>query len=336
MASSEKDVWDFQAKSGSSGSCRLFLFFLGKVAVPKLSGKAPGSPRRPSSRHPRHSDQQVAQAKGDGPNPVLLFLGLFETIKANLTNTKDFPHRANPQKPCKTSRKHSKDQGNRPEEKDQGNKNAKEKKDREGDGAQSAKICGFLRQSAVPWALQMLEFPGEGLNLRKSAVFCENLGLGSLLARPNLHKRRTEKIEKFKLDFGDSDIRRKSVSLEHPCNGEPRPYVSVHHAHAPAACSATSVFFFALEGVEIGLRHSKCRSLCYLSFSSPSARPDSKHASMQVLGAHNSRLNQEPLPLLRSNCPKKSQSQSLCFQIANSKSQLSPQVPQKNRRKIAE
>ena len=29
----EKDVWDFQAKSGSSGSCRLFLHFLGKIAV---------------------------------------------------------------------------------------------------------------------------------------------------------------------------------------------------------------------------------------------------------------------------------------------------------------
>ena len=28
----EKDVWQFQAKSGSSGSCRLFLHFLGKIA----------------------------------------------------------------------------------------------------------------------------------------------------------------------------------------------------------------------------------------------------------------------------------------------------------------
>ena len=64
-----------------------------------------------------------------------------------------------------------------------------------------------------------------------------------LLARPNLQKRRAENFEKFKIDFGDSDIRRKNVSLEHPCNGEPRPYVSVHQEHAPAACSATSVFF---------------------------------------------------------------------------------------------
>ena len=39
----------------------------------------------------------------------------------------------------------------------------------------SAKIFGFLRFSAVSCALQMLEFPGEGVNLRKSAVFCENL-----------------------------------------------------------------------------------------------------------------------------------------------------------------
>ena len=29
----EKDVWEFQAKSGSSGSCGLFLHFLGKSAV---------------------------------------------------------------------------------------------------------------------------------------------------------------------------------------------------------------------------------------------------------------------------------------------------------------
>ena len=34
-----KDVWEFQAKSGSSGSCRLFLHFLGKIAVQEMSGK---------------------------------------------------------------------------------------------------------------------------------------------------------------------------------------------------------------------------------------------------------------------------------------------------------
>ena len=46
----------------------------------------------------------------------------------------------------------------------------------------SAKIFGFLRKSAVSCALQTLEFPGEGVNLRKSAVFCEkkNCVLGSL------------------------------------------------------------------------------------------------------------------------------------------------------------
>ena len=52
----EKDVWEFQAKSGSSGSCRLFLHFLGKIAVRKMSGRTPGSPRHPSSRHPRPAD----------------------------------------------------------------------------------------------------------------------------------------------------------------------------------------------------------------------------------------------------------------------------------------
>ena len=54
----EKDVWDFQGKSGSSGSCRLFLCFLGNIVVPKISGKAPGSPRHPSSRHPWSSDKK--------------------------------------------------------------------------------------------------------------------------------------------------------------------------------------------------------------------------------------------------------------------------------------
>ena len=53
----EKDVWDFQAKSGSSGSCPLFPHFLGKIAVQKMSGKTPGSPRQPSCRHPRLSEK---------------------------------------------------------------------------------------------------------------------------------------------------------------------------------------------------------------------------------------------------------------------------------------
>ena len=37
----EKDVWEFQAKSGSSGSCRFSLHFLGKIAVQEMSGKTP-------------------------------------------------------------------------------------------------------------------------------------------------------------------------------------------------------------------------------------------------------------------------------------------------------
>ena len=37
------------------GTLRLFLCFLGKMAVQAMSGKTPGSPRRPSSRHPRPS-----------------------------------------------------------------------------------------------------------------------------------------------------------------------------------------------------------------------------------------------------------------------------------------
>ena len=52
----KKDVWEFQAKSGSSGSCRLFLHFLGKIAVRKTSGRTSGSPRHPSCRHPRPSE----------------------------------------------------------------------------------------------------------------------------------------------------------------------------------------------------------------------------------------------------------------------------------------
>ena len=56
----KKDVWDFQAKSGSSGSCRLFLHFLAKIAVQEMSGKTSGSPRHPSSRHPRPSEKYIS------------------------------------------------------------------------------------------------------------------------------------------------------------------------------------------------------------------------------------------------------------------------------------
>ena len=48
--------------------------------------------------------------------------------------------------------------------------------------AVSAKIFGFLRKPAVFCALQMLECPGEGVNLRKSVVFCENLSFGLSLS----------------------------------------------------------------------------------------------------------------------------------------------------------
>ena len=57
----EKDVWEFHAKSGSSGSCCLFLYFLGKIAVQEMSGRRPGSPRHPSSRHPRPSEVGLFQ-----------------------------------------------------------------------------------------------------------------------------------------------------------------------------------------------------------------------------------------------------------------------------------
>ena len=48
----EKDAWNFQAKSGSSGSCPLFLHFLRKIAAQKMSGKTPGSRRHPSTGRP--------------------------------------------------------------------------------------------------------------------------------------------------------------------------------------------------------------------------------------------------------------------------------------------
>ena len=41
-----------------------------------------------------------------------------------------------------------------------------------------AVFCENLRFSAVSCALRMLEFPGEGVNLQKSAVFFENLRFG--------------------------------------------------------------------------------------------------------------------------------------------------------------
>ena len=75
----EKDVWDFQAKSGSSGSCCLFLHFLGKITVRQMSGRTPGSPRHPSSRHPRPSDESGVGGNGGflTPKPSFPDFGVF-------------------------------------------------------------------------------------------------------------------------------------------------------------------------------------------------------------------------------------------------------------------
>ena len=41
----------------------IFSFiFLGKIAVQKMSGRTPGSPRHPSCRHPRPSDMRMSSA----------------------------------------------------------------------------------------------------------------------------------------------------------------------------------------------------------------------------------------------------------------------------------
>ena len=72
------------------------------------------------------------------------------------------------------------------------------------------------------------------------------------LARPNLLKRRTEKIENFKINLGDFEVGWNSVTLEYPCNGEPRPRVSLHQLYAPAACSATSASFSIWKESKLG------------------------------------------------------------------------------------
>ena len=71
-------------------------------------------------------------------------------------------------------------------------------------------------------------------------------------ARPNLLKRRTEKIENFKINLGDFEVGWNSVTLEYPCNGEPRPRVSLHQLYAPAACSATSASFSIWKDSKLG------------------------------------------------------------------------------------
>ena len=79
--------------SGSSGSCRLFLHFLGKIAVRKMSGRTPGTPRRPSCRHPRPSEPQKNQGRElygpmrGSPRLVHFFIEGFErhwSIRKNL------------------------------------------------------------------------------------------------------------------------------------------------------------------------------------------------------------------------------------------------------------
>ena len=68
----EKDVWDLQAKSGSPGACPLILHFIGKIALQKMSGKMPGSPRHPSCRHARPSDQNTTDSKSHCDSKLLL------------------------------------------------------------------------------------------------------------------------------------------------------------------------------------------------------------------------------------------------------------------------
>ena len=65
-------------------------------------------------------------------------------------------------------------------------------------------ICGFLRFSAKIWsfsavscALQILEFPGEGWNLRKSAAFFENLRFGLSLSLFSLRSCRSSSVISF-------------------------------------------------------------------------------------------------------------------------------------------
>ena len=62
----EKDVCNFQAKSGSSGSCPLFLNFIGKITIPEMSGKELECPRCPSPRHPRRAKVQRTPKGGGG------------------------------------------------------------------------------------------------------------------------------------------------------------------------------------------------------------------------------------------------------------------------------
>ena len=64
----EKDVWEFQAKSGSSGSCRLFLHFLlgeGKWGrkkyrrIPKCEGRLAGTSPKTFSPPKNSSKQEI-------------------------------------------------------------------------------------------------------------------------------------------------------------------------------------------------------------------------------------------------------------------------------------
>ena len=77
----------------------------GKNKKTQKQGKKKG--KKQEKKVPKKKQETKTARKGR-TGPVLLFLGLFENTKENFKNTKDFSHRAKPQKPCKTSRKHSK------------------------------------------------------------------------------------------------------------------------------------------------------------------------------------------------------------------------------------
>ena len=120
-----------------------------------------------------------------------------ENTKENPENTKDFFHRANPRKRCR-SRKHSKDQGNSQEEKHQG---------KEGQGSSLTKIvnrnyvnklvfpnlltsfhASFFPFCPLRWPPLFLPISRHLfalLSLSKSALFCRAKGAAQSLERGN-------------------------------------------------------------------------------------------------------------------------------------------------------
>ena len=142
--SGEKDVWEFQAKSGSSGSCRLFLHFLWKIAVQEMSGKTPRSPRHPSSRHPRSSEgpgwppkiQEIAKkyqivtfGPPKGPFPDLLFLAFFGKRQGKAPKKQGFFVLAEPLKSLrKKGKTHKKTRNSLERKKARKSKNARKRR----------------------------------------------------------------------------------------------------------------------------------------------------------------------------------------------------------------